>query len=308
MFRFIKYRSLFLACLLVVLLALAACGGDDDNSGAAPPGIAEEETGGEPDDGVAVDDPDVEPQAAPTGEPAAASDTWQPAPGTTWQWQLLGEINTSHDVTMYDIDLFDAPQDVIDRLQANGRIVICYFSAGSWENWREDAAQFSDAVLGEALDGWPDEKWLDVRQIELLAAVMLPRLDYAVQRGCDGVEPDNMDGYINESGFPLSYDDQLVYNIWIAEQAHQRGLSVGLKNDLDQIENLVAYYDWGLNEECFYFEECDLVLPFIEANKAVFGVEYEGDPADYCPQAIAMNLSWLTKTLDLDDEPVGACQ
>jgi hypothetical protein len=28
---------------------------------------------------------------------------------------------------------------------------------------------------------------------------------------------------------------------------------------------------------------------------------------DYCPQAVAMGFSWLTKTTDLGDEPPNAC-
>jgi hypothetical protein len=216
-------------------------------------------------------------------------------------------INTSYDVAMYDIDLFDAPQAVIDQLHADGRIVICYFSAGSHENWRDDADQFPDAVIGRRLGDWPGERWLDIRQIDALAPIMLARLDHAAARGCDGVEPDNVDGFSNRSGFLLSDSDQLAYNRWLAEQAHARGLSVGLKNDLDQIPDLVPYFDWALNEECFAYDECDLLLPFVEAGKAVFGVEYEGRRGKYCPQAVAMGFSWLTKTYDLGDEPPGAC-
>src|SRR5262249_44643767 len=67
---------------------------------------------------------------------------WTPAPRTSWQWQLTGTIDTRFDVAMYDIDLFDAPQSVIDSLHASGRIVICYFSAGSYENWRPDTGDF----------------------------------------------------------------------------------------------------------------------------------------------------------------------
>jgi hypothetical protein len=232
---------------------------------------------------------------------------WQPAPGTTWQWQLTGTINTSWDVQMYDIDLFDAPQTTIDDLKAAGRVVICYFSAGSYEDWREDAADFPAEVLGNDLDGWEGERWLDIRRLDLLGPIMSARLDLAVTKGCDGVEPDNVDGYTNNTGFPLTYDDQLTYNRWLATQAHNRSLSIGLKNDLDQIPDLVDDFDWALNEQCFYYEECDLLLPFIEAGKAVFGVEYEGDPAVYCPQAIEMGFSWLTKTYDLADEPPNAC-
>ncbi len=242
--------------------------------------------------------------------PALAQDAdniWQPEPGTTWQWQLTDEINSSWDVTMYDLDLFDTPQETIDALHDAGRIVICYFSAGSREDWREDAADFPDEVLGDPLEDWEGEQWLDIRQLELLEPIMLARLDLAAEKDCDGVEPDNVDAYTNPTGFDLTADDQLAYNLWLAEQAHARGLSIGLKNDLDQIEDLVDHFDWALNEECFQYEECDRLLPFIEAGKAVFGVEYEGDPADYCPQAVEMGFSWLTKTYDLGDEPPNAC-
>jgi hypothetical protein len=215
---------------------------------------------------------------------------WRPAPGTSWQWQLSGAIDTSFDVQMYDIDLFDTPQSVIDQLHADGRIVICYFSAGSWEEWRDDAADFPASVLGKPLDGWPDERWLDIRQMDALVPVTQARLDVAVQKQCDGVEPDNLDGYSNDSGFPLSAADQLDYNIWLAGQAHDRGLSIGLKNDLDQIPQLVDYFDWALNEQCFEYDECDALTPFVEAGKAVFGVEYSLEPADFCDQVNAQNL------------------
>lgn len=232
---------------------------------------------------------------------AAEPEVWQPAPGTSWQWQLSGyPVDTSFDVQMYDIDLEGTPQETIDALHTAGRIVICYFSAGSWENYRPDAGQFPPEVLGNVLDGWPDEKWLDIRQIGLLAPVMEARLDLAQTKNCDGVEPDNVDGYTNDTGFPLTAADQLAYNIWLAEQAHERGLSIGLKNDLEQVDELVGYFDWALNEQCFQYEECALLLPFIEQNKAVFGVEYVLESSQFCPQANAMNFDWLDKNLDLD--------
>jgi hypothetical protein len=201
---------------------------------------------------------------------------------------------------MYDIDLFDAPQATIDALHAAGRRVICYFSAGSWEEWRPDAGMFPDLLLGAPLEGWPGELWLDIRRIDLLSPIMGARLDLASQKGCDGVEPDNVDGYTNPSGFPLSGDDQLAYNTWLAAQAHARGLSVGLKNDLDQVVDLLPYFDWALNEQCFQYNECQLLEPFIQAGKAVFGVEYELEPGDFCPQANATNFDWLKKKVDLD--------
>lgn len=236
-----------------------------------------------------------------------ADEIWQPKPGTTWQIQLTGEINTSWNVEMYVIDLFDAPQETIDLLKSQGRAVVCYFSAGSYEDWRPDAEDFPQTVLGEPLDGWPGEWWLDIRALDLLAPIMEARLALAVSKGCDGVDPDNVNGYTNPTGFDLTYEDQVTYNTWLAAEAHERGLAIGLKNDLEQIGDLVDDFDWQLNEQCFYYNECDLLLPFIEAGKAVFGIEYEGDARAYCRALTKLGYSWLTKTYNLDDEPPGAC-
>ncbi len=225
---------------------------------------------------------------------------WQPKPGTSWQWQLSGTIDTSFDVQMYDIDLFETPLSTIEALHADGRRVICYMSAGSWEEYRPDADQYPQEILGNTLDGWPDEKWVDFRQIDKLGPILEARMDLAVSKGCDGIEPDNIDGYTNSSGFPLTAEDQLQFNRWLADQAHARGLSIGLKNDLNQIKQLVSSFDWALNEQCFQYNECDLLLPFIQKDKAVFGVEYTGSTADFCQDANKKNFDWLKKNLNLD--------
>ncbi|MEK6898553.1 MAG: endo alpha-1,4 polygalactosaminidase [Nanoarchaeota archaeon] len=225
---------------------------------------------------------------------------WKPNPNTSWQWQLLGTINQNHDVDMYDLDLFDNSKEVINALQNRGIKVICYFSAGSYENWRIDKDDFPNEVQGKTLEGWEDEKWLDISKIDLLAPIMRNRLDLAVEKGCDGVEPDNVDGYLNDNGFDLTYQDQLVYNKWLAEESHKRGLTVGLKNDLEQIPELVDYFDFALNEQCFEYDECETLLPFIEQDKAVFGVEYELQPAEFCSKANELNFDWLKMEYDLD--------
>ena len=240
----------------------------------------------------------------PTTE--APTRIWRPAPGTSWQWQLSGVIDTTVDVEMYDIDLFDTPRATIDALHADGRVVICYFSAGSVEDWRPDADAFPVRVLGRS-NGWPGERWLDVRALDVLMSIMEARLDLAREKGCDGVEPDNVDGYANVSGFPLSATDQLSFNIALAGAARARGLSVGLKNDLDQVSELEPHFDWALNEQCVQYRECERLLPFVAAGKAVFGVEYEGEPADFCRRANELDLDWLDKDLDLGARRV-ACR
>lgn len=243
-------------------------------------------------------DPDPAEPADPRPPVGGGDQIWQPRPGTSWQWQLTGKLDLSVDAEVFDIDLEGTPAATIDELHAMGRRVICYFSAGSYEPWRKDASAFPEAVKGKKMDGW-DELWLDIRRIDDLAPVMLARLDQAAAKGCDAVEPDNIDGYQNDTGFDLRAADQLAYNRWLADAAHERGLAIALKNDLGQVQDLVDHFDFAINEECFTWNECHLLLPFIESGKAVFGVEYDIEPTNFCPQANEMNMDFLHKQLNL---------
>jgi len=235
---------------------------------------------------------------------AVSSEWWKPAVGTTWQWQLEGPpLDRSFDVGMYDIDLFDNEAGTVAALHAEGRKVVCYISVGSWEDWRPDAAQFPASVLGKDYEGWPGEKWLDIRQINQLAPIMRARLDLCKAKGFDGIEPDNIDGYTNDTGFPLTYQDQQNYNLWLANEAHARGLSIGLKNDGDQVGDLLPYFDWALTEDCFADDWCADVVPFVSAGKAVFAAEYTDTGItldDFCASAATMKFSAILKHRNLD--------
>jgi hypothetical protein len=236
--------------------------------------------------------------AGPSGA-AVADAEWRPAPRTTWQWQLSGPVDTSVDAQVYDIDLFDAPEETIDALHAAGRRVVCSFSAGSYEVRRPDAASFPRRVRGESLDPpYASERWLDIRSGEL-RPIMEARLDLARSKQCDGVEPDNLDGYENDSGFRLFARHQRTYNRFIAQEAHERGLAVGLKNNAKQATALEPSFDFAVVEQCFEFEECRKYQPFIDAGKAVFQAEYDGDPADFCPRALQLGFSAILKRLDV---------
>jgi len=218
----------------------------------------------------------------------------------SWQIQYTGTMDYSLAVDIYNLDLFDTEATVIDDLKSRGIFVMCYFSAGSYEDWRPDTSAFPADVLGNDMEGWPGEKWLDIRQLETIIPIMEARLDLAHQKGCDGVDPDNVNAYANETGFSLSSQDQFTYNVFLAEAAHARGLWIGLKNDLEQIPELLPYYDWALNEECFAYDECHLLLPFIQAGKPVFVIEYETLPEEFCPQANKMGFNAIQKNWQLD--------
>jgi hypothetical protein len=236
-----------------------------------------------------------------------APGVWIPPVGASWQWQLAGlPVDDSFDVDVYDVDLFEVRAGTVAALHAQGRRVICYLSAGSWEEWRPDAGQFPEEVLGNDYEGWPGERWLDIRRIDLLAPIVRARLDLCLSKGFDGVEPDNIDGYANDTGFALTYEDQLRYNRWLAGEAHVRGLSIGLKNDEEQVQDLLVHYDWALTEDCFADDWCDEMAPFVAAGVAAFAAEYTDRitvaefTAQVCPQAEALGFSAILKRRDLD--------
>jgi len=242
--------------------------------------------------------------------------TWyKPIQKTSWQWQLQGDINTSYDVTLYDIDLFDTDKSLIDELHTKDIKVICYFSAGTFEDWRDDKNSFPSNILGDRLDEWNDERWLNIAD-ERLAPIMKARLDLAVSKGCDGVEPDNMDGYTNQTGFNLQAIDQLAYNKFLANEARKRGLSVGLKNDLDQLTELEPYFDFLVNEQCHIYNECNKTLPFIERDKPVFNAEYQQKYIDnnnserdiLCQESKSLGIETLVLPLYLDDSFRFSCE
>lgn len=248
----------------------------------------------------------AEPASSTTTGPTTTAPTtttggeerWQPAPGTTWQWQLTGVVDTSVDAAVYDVDLFDVPAGTVAELRDAGRAVICYFSAGAWEEWRPDAGAFAEEVIGNS-NGWPGERWVDVRRIDVLGPIMEARLDLCRDKGFDGVEVDNIDGYANDSGFPLTAADQVAFDEFLADAAHDRGLAIGLKNDVEQALLLEPIFDFAINEQCAEYDECELLMPFIESGKAVFHVEYTLELAEFCPETTALGFSSMRKELDL---------
>jgi hypothetical protein len=228
---------------------------------------------------------------------------WIPEPGTSLQWQLTGlPVDLGVEAQAYDLDLFESDAATITALHARGSRVICYLSAGSLEDWRPDAIDFPQEVIGEKYAGWPGERWLDIRRIDLLAPLMAARLRLCRDKGFDAVEPDNVDGYTNDTGFPITEADQLRYNRWLASEAHALGLSIGLKNDPDQMADLVSDFDWALTEDCYDQGWCELASPFLQAGKAVFAAEYTDTGVDFdgaCAQLQPAGFSLILKDREL---------
>lgn len=239
------------------------------------------------------------------GRKCASGSRWMPGPGTSWQWQLSGNVDTSFNVQVYDIDMFGASQTLIDKLHAQGRAVICYIDT-AYEPGRPDSNQFTSAVLGNGIDGWPGQKWVDIRS-QVVRQIMVNRIAKAASKGCDGIEMDDVDAYTNNPGFDLTPGDQLNFNRFLAQAAHFYDLSIALKNDVDQISALAKDFDFAINEQCYAYNECSGYSAFIKQDKAVFGVEYDLTANKFCPQANAAQFNWLKKGLNLDASMSQCC-
>ena len=198
---------------------------------------------------------------------------WKPKLGLSWQWQLTGKLDLSYQVDVIDVDM-DVHSSVVDHYHQQGSKVICYVNVGSYEDWRKDADLFASEVIGKDYQGWAGERWLDIRRIDLLAPIMRARFDLCAQKGFDAIEPDNMEVPAGESGFYISSEDRLRYAIWLADEAHARGLAIGVKNSPDLARELVDVYDFAITEDCFYYGWYEEMTVFIDAGKAVFAAEY----------------------------------
>ncbi|KAF9765566.1 hypothetical protein IL306_002138 [Fusarium sp. DS 682] len=208
---------------------------------------------------------------------------WQPKVGTPWQI-ILSEVvkipkggvkSMTPDVPIWDMDLFENSKSTITAMQKAGKKVICYFSAGSWENWRKDKGQFPEKDLGKVMDGWPDERWVNISS-PAVRAIMAQRIKLAVEKGCDAIDPDNMDGYSkqNDNGLSLTEEDTILYVQFLSAEAAKYNMVMGMKNGGDVTQEVLPFVAFCINESCIQYSECDLYQPYIEAGKPVFNIEY----------------------------------
>jgi len=255
------------------------------------------------DGGAAAPDASPPPPPPPTTPTTPPGGHWTPKPGTSWQWQIggSGPLDTSFDVQMYDIDLFENTAATIASLKAAGRKVVCYFDT-AYEPGRSDSAILAP-YKHNAVKGWPGQYWLDVREPAVLAA-MKARIALAQSKGCDGIEADDVDSQSNNPGTGITPAEQQAFIKALAAESHARGMAYGLKSDIDDVAAVLDDVDFDINEECFKFNECDALLPFIKAGKAVFEAEYTAGTLStlgpsVCPQSNALNIDTIVKHLDL---------
>ena len=214
--------------------------------------------------------------------------------------QFSGRIDKTVKADAYDIDAFDSSAALVAKLHTLGRHVVCYIDAGSWENYRPDASRYPASVKGKVTDGWLAERWLDIRRIDVLGPILEDRVAMCAAKGFDGVEFDNVDGYSNKSGFPLTAQDQLAFDRWLADTAHAHGLAVGLKNTPSLAKQLEASFDFSIVEQCVQYHECGSFAPFLDAAKPVLDIESSVKPSTFCPKTKHLGIFAMRKHLELD--------
>ncbi|CAG8956296.1 hypothetical protein HYFRA_00003676 [Hymenoscyphus fraxineus] len=296
-----KYWTV-LSLTLILVFGILAVGIEEGLKANSDPPISSNQTASE----------DSTFRCPPLNTTGANGSYWKPTTGTKWQIVLKQPLtNFDANVAVYDIDLFENQKETVDHLHDLGRKVICYFSAGSYEDFRPDSDKFQQNDYGRELVGWPGEKWVNTDSPSI-RSIMKSRIQQAAQLGCDGIDPDDIDGYTADTGFPLSTTTATSYLNYLIDEAHALNLSIGLKNAAELVESMKDKMQWSVNEHCVTFHECDKFRGFVGMGKPVFHVEYVQSKGDelgvqnevrdkLCGVKEARGFSSLLKTQDLGD-------
>lgn len=235
-------------------------------------------------------------RGALNGEPAR----WRPTTIKTFDIQLNDPANANQVPAVQVVELdIDSEQALLNTVKGRGTKLVCYFNAGAWENYRRDKNKFPASVLGSYYDGFPDERWLDIRQISKLAPIMRARMDQCKKKGFVAIDPDNVNGYENNTGFPLTVTQQRAYNTWLMREAHARGLSIALKNTPGLATTLEKDgFDLAVTESCVADNFCSKFTPFVNAHKPVLDLEYVDEGmtlAKFCSKTKALGINAILK-------------
>lgn len=229
---------------------------------------------------------------------------------TAWDIQFAPPFAYDRPVAVMDLDGEFTPAPVVALLRKRGVTPICYVSVGTWEAYRWDADQFPDEVLGRIWPDWPDERYIDIRELDLIRPIIRARFETCRAKGFAGVEADIQDLHWAESGFDISKEDQIAYSRALAQMAHEIGLTFGQKNSPDLVPYLVNYADFIVTEDCFADGWCEATAPYIAAQKPVFAIEYTDTAVDFsaaCKYGANSGLAFILKDRDLNGGTYSAC-
>ncbi len=226
-------------------------------------------------------------------------------PARDARWVLLsvpGNIPATANVAMAILPLYDTGGDndltreQVQALNARSIAVYCTINAGYWDAQLPDADLFNPSMKGA--DVWSDSarRWADIRNTGV-RQLMEARVAHAADIGCAGIDANYLELWYQNTGFYISYGDQLNYSRWFADTAHKYGLSIGLHNAPFQLADLVSWYDFGIAENCLDSGDCEAYTPFISAGKPVFDLEYNAmsSEVDICTAGRELGFNTIIK-------------
>jgi hypothetical protein len=240
------------------------------------------------------------------GGSSAGVGWWRPPQRLTWYWQLQGKVKNGVSVGAYDIDGFENSAREVAALHALRRRVICYIDVGTAESFRPDYHLFPASVLGRT-NGWPGERWLDIRRLGVLEQIMTARFRMCREKRFDAVEPDNIEAFSNGSGFSITAQQQLTFNEWVAGEVHSLGMAVLQKNDGEQSIQQQPYFDGALSEQCNELLECASFQPYLRARKPVLNAEYGLARSRFCAADNRASIMGARFNLDLNGNTFKPC-
>lgn len=190
-----------------------------------------------------------------------------------WDWQI-GRVTPlertgKSAVDFYDIDGFlttGAEVRAIHRTWQAATLAhpktACYVDL-AWEDYRPDgspgqAAGFPRATLGKVYFGFPQERFVDFRQLEALKPMLDARLEMCARKGFDAVELDDIDTFDPPSttGFHLTPGDAQNLLAYAFNEIHRLGLAGLWKNSPLLSWWGRRYTDGAVVEECYAFRQC----------------------------------------------------
>lgn len=226
--------------------------------------------------------PEPVPVPVPTTPPPASSGTWAKIPLVPFQIfhfdsfsDFLSKIKAT--TRLVNLEYDQITQQVVDICHKRG-ILVCAYMSASYEEWRDDAAQYPKDAKGKKMDDW-DECWGNITKVSL-QDFLAKRMDLVRDMGCDAIEIDNIDVAFNDVGFKVTPEQNLAAIFMLAGLAHVRGMAFMAKNTPNLCADYAQFVDGAFVESAQEYDEEGDFDPLVAAGKPVYGLEYSGLPKE----------------------------
>jgi hypothetical protein len=191
-----------------------------------------------------------------------------------WDWQIglttPLQRTGARAVDIYDVDGFLTTRGEIRAIHTRWQAstlahpkAVCYLDL-AWEDYRPDGSPaphgryFPAAALGKVYFGFPQERWVDFRQLSELKPMLNERIGMCARKGFDAVELDDIDNFdpASTTGFHLTPGDAQNFLAYALNLVHSYGMTVLWKNAPGLAWWGARYADGAVVEECYVFHEC----------------------------------------------------